>query len=297
MLGGPTASGKSSLALALAQQTGAEIVSVDAFQIYRWMDIGTNKPTPEDQKKARHHLLDVIDPLEAFSVAEYLEQAAAVKRDLEARGASSIWVGGTGFYFRALREGITEAPGTPPEMAEELSKIPLEKLVEEAQRVDLLWCRDADLANPRRVQRAVAVYRLTNVPLSEWHARKKAALLPGAKAFYLEVDMEELRELVFQRTQHMILNGWREEVERLLKLPGWETSQSAMALGYREVLAWVREELEREECVLRIAFATGQYAKRQMTWFRKEKEITALPVAEVSQAQLLEKILGEIALK
>lgn len=298
LLGGPTATGKSALALNLARETGAEIVSIDAFQVYRGLDIGTGKPTPEEIVQTPHHLIDIAGPMESFSVADYLKKAGEVMRDLEARNVSSIWVGGTGLYFRALRQGITEAPGTPADLMESLGKIPLPELVEEVRRVDPEWARTADLANPRRVQRAVAVFRITGIPLSEWHARKTAPLLPQAQAYFIEMPLVPLRGWIEKRVLGMIQNGWADEVRKLAELPGWESSQSAQALGYREILACVRGEISREECVEKIVLQTGQYAKRQLTWFRRETNIYALTVNDVDDFQKVRfRLTGELLLR
>jgi len=295
LLGGPTAAGKSVLALSLAREMGAEIVSMDAFQIYRGLDIGTGKATPEEMVTVPHHLIDIAGPMESFSVADYLKKAAEVVRDLETRKVSSIWVGGTGLYFRALRQGITQAPGTPTALAEHLEHIPLEQLVDEVRRVDSEWAKTADLANPRRVQRAVAVFRMTGIPLSEWHARRAQALLPQARAFFVEMSLSCVRGCIEKRVRGMFKDGWVEEVRKLAELPRWEFSQSAQALGYREILSLIRGEISEEDCRERIILQTSQYAKRQLTWFRREASIYALSVNNVDDLQQVRlRLAGEL---
>ena len=153
---GPTASGKSVLALALAERLGAVICSMDAFQVYRGLDIGTGKIAPAEQKQIPHRLLDLVESTTPFSVADYLKAAGGVLSK-EGGGRTLLWVGGTGLYMRALREGLTAAPGTDTELLKELSVWPLERLQSEIQRIDPIWCRTADLQNSRRIIRALAV--------------------------------------------------------------------------------------------------------------------------------------------
>lgn len=270
---GPTGIGKSALALRLAKEAGAEVVCMDAFQVYRGLNIGTGKPSEEERRQVRHHLVDFVDPLSAFTVADYLKEAVRVRDDLIARGKASVWVGGTGLYYRCLRTGLTGAPGSNPRVVEELSKEPYEKLVEEVRACDPIWAEGADLKNPRRVIRALAVYRETGKPLSKWQSEPGDPVWRDGRVVCLSAPLEVVRERIGIRVEKMWREGWPEEVRSLSGLEGWQGTQSAMALGYAEVLDFVEGRLTEEECLRRITLKTGQFAKRQLTWFRREPDL------------------------
>ncbi len=270
---GPTGSGKSALALHLARRHGAEIVSMDAFQIYRGMDIGTAKPTRQELAEVPHHLIDLVEPVESFSVADYLQHAGAVIHDLIRRNKPAIWVGGTGFYFRALRQGLSAAPQTEPDILEELEKKSTEELVAEIQKVDPKWAEKADLQNRRRLTRALAVWRQTGRPFSAWQQEALQPLLPQLQAICLMPQMDSLRQMLRQRIERMWQEGWPDEVQKLQKIQGWENSQSASALGYSEVSAILKGEMDQKDGLEQVALKTGQFAKRQLTWFRSERNL------------------------
>lgn len=276
LLGGPTVSGKTGLALEVARLTGAEIVNVDAFQIYQGLDIGTGKMPVPERKGVPHHLFDIVAPTSSFSVAEYLNVAKEVIISLQQHQKPSIWVGGTGLYYRALRTGLSTGPASDPKVIEELEQISTEALVKEIQELDPEWSAQADLQNRRRLTRALAVWRQTGIPLSVWHRTNSPPVLPQHTAFFLNPDRQLLHCAIEQRVKAMWLQGWVEEVEQLRKLPGWESSQSASALGYRNIIQYLEGRLDKVTCIEQIITETRQYAKRQETWFRAEKNAFAL---------------------
>ena len=289
---GPTASGKSALAMDLAEKLGAEIVSVDSFCIYRGLDIGTSKPTQADRMRVPHHLIDCVGPLESFSVVAYLAAAEKPLLALKKRHVPSIWVGGAGLYFRALRQGICNAPASDPEQLAELETWSTQALVDELTRVDPTWCAHADLQNRRRLIRALAVYRQTGVPFSAWQKwdpeNQPPPLLPEEKlpAFYIDPPRELLAKKMTARVEDMIQRGWIEEVRALMKLDGWLASQSAAALGYRVLAEHVQGKFDQEEAQARIVTQTRQFAKRQHTWFRAEKNLHRWPHGCWTQEQI-----------
>lgn len=293
---GSTAVGKSDIGLILAGRMQGELCAVDAYQIYRGMDIGTGKASQKEQDKIPHRLIDLVEPEEEFSVADYAGRAEAVKRDLEGRNLPSVWVGGTGLYYRALREGLSPAPATEAAVLRELQEIPFLQLQEEIRRVDPKWAAEADLSNPRRVLRALAVFRQTGRTMSSWHEEKTAPCLPEAKAFLLVRNREVLRKRIEKRVEGMWRQGWPEEVRGLLERPGWEGSQSFKALGYKEVAACLRGEMGPEACREAIVLQTHQYAKRQLTWFRRESNLQVIEWNDSdsgeSVASRLQKHLG-----
>jgi len=273
LLVGPTASGKSALALEVAQQAGAEIASIDAFQIFRKMDVGTGK-VPRDQRRGiLHHLLDLVDPGRSFSVAAYLEEARKV---IETGGRPVIWTGGSGLYVDALRKGLSPAPPVPPDILRELERLPLETLQTEIREVDPAWAQSADLQNPRRIFRALGVYRSTGRTLSSWQQERSPGLLATAPVFLLCPNDAVLRNRIETRVEAMLADGWPEEVRNLAQIPGWEDSQAAKAIGYAEVLQHVRGGLSIQSCSAQIKTQSWQYARRQKTWFRNREDLQVL---------------------
>ncbi len=270
VIAGPTASGKSFVALSLARERGLEIVSADAMQVYRGMDIGTAKPTPAERREVPHHLLDVVTPAERFSVADYVRLAEAALAEVLASGRSPLVVGGTGFYLKALGEGL---PQLPP--ADGTAQTPLWDLVA-AGRLDSLIAelraaspQDADRAgvNPRRVVRAVEVLRRTGRPPSSFplstprFSYRTLVLLPPAA---------ELKARAAERARSMFAAGLVAEVETLLRAYP-EQPTALQAIGYKEVAAHLRGECGLGEAIDEVTRATQRYAKRQRTWFKAER--------------------------
>jgi len=266
LIGGPTASGKSELALRVAESIGAEIVSVDACQIYRGLDVGTGKLPVEERHGIPHHLIDICDPWEAFSVADFVQHAREVIRSTD---GPLVWAGGTGFYFSALIEGLSPVPESPPEIRNEVAQLSEEERRAEVEAVDPEWAAGADLNNPRRVSRALEVFRATGIPLSQWQKKREPGPLDGLPLFYLCPEPETLRSRIDQRVADMLERGWPEEVTALAEEEGWESSQSFQAIGYAEVLRLIRREMDKEACLEEIRKQTWHYARRQRTWFKK----------------------------
>ncbi|MCX6934694.1 MAG: tRNA (adenosine(37)-N6)-dimethylallyltransferase MiaA [Verrucomicrobia bacterium] len=296
---GPTAAGKSRLAMEVAEQTGAEIVSVDAFQIYRGLDIGTGKPAKEEQNKVRHHLIDLVDPEENFTAADYLREAGKVLQDAGNRNVPSIWVGGTGLYHRVLTEGLSRAPGTDTEVAAELDKMTTNELVEEIRRVDLVWSEKADLKNRRRLIRALAVWRQTGKKLSDWQ-EKETVHGPMAEVgvWVLLPDLEVLTGVIRERVKTMWQKGWVEEVRGLMKRPGWEECPGSRAIGYAEVVDLLAGRITEGEACDKIVVATRAYAKRQLTWFRGIPKVRGIEIdprepLPKTGVEMLVRALGE----
>ncbi len=286
ILGGPTASGKSAIALKLAAELGLEIVVADAMQVYRGMDIGTAKPAPDERQRVPHHLIDIVTPAEPFSVAEYVRRAEETLTAILARGRLPLVVGGTGFYIRALAEGLPTAPPADPEaqapLWKDYEKNGLGGMVAELER---LSPQDAARAqsNPRRVIRALEVLRRTGRPPSDFPRTTpafqydKAVLLPS---------MDTLRPRIVQRTRRMFEAGLVAEVRALLEAYP-EPLTALQAIGYKEVATHLAGRSTREEAEVAVTIATLQYARRQRTWFRKEPEARHIP-------QLAEEVEGEL---
>ena len=272
---GPTAIGKSSLALEIAEMWDGEVVSMDAFQVYRGLDVGTGKVSVEEQSRVKHHLLDVADPLESFHVARYVKLVEKFYEGIQKHKIPHVFVGGTGLYYRALRQGLTLAPESKPDTVKKLEALSVKELARLAQTCDPTWAKreGTDLHNPRRLIRAVAVYQDTGKPLSAWQKEMSSAIVPekcSAKVICLSMALDDLRVVIEKRVQDMWSQGWPEEVESLMQLDGWKESQSYQALGYAQVGSYLNGELSKSEAMTEISLKTGQFAKRQMTWWRKE---------------------------
>ena len=283
---GPTASGKSAAAMALAEEFGLEIVSADAMQVYRCLDIGTAKPTAEERRRVRHHLIDVVEPDERFSVARYVELAEAAIDDVLSRGHVPLVVGGTGFYLRALRQGLPTAPEADPERQAPLWRAVAEGRLEELV-AELAEASPVDAAraarNPRRVVRSVEVLRLTGLPPSAFPPTRPRF---AYEVFLLDPPSDELRRRVARRARRQFEAGLVEEVRSLLeRYPELPTARQS--IGYKEVVAHVRGEATLEEAVRAVTVATARYAKRQRTWFRREPDVHRLPLTGEQAVPLL----------
>ena len=254
----------------VARKTGAEICSLDAFQVYRGLDIGTAKPSAQARKEIPHHLLDLVEPEEGFTAADYLKAAGEVLAGLKHRSRRAVWVGGTGLYHKVLTEGLARAPETDGKVAAELEARSTEELAEEIRRVDPEWSEKADLQNRRRLVRALAVWRQTGRKMSSWQREDtQPGPLSGAKAFALVPDLDALVAVIRARVAGMIQDGWLEEVKKLQERQGWRGCPGGRAIGYREIEMVVAGRLNREEAGDKIVAATRAYAKRQLTWLKR----------------------------
>jgi tRNA dimethylallyltransferase len=237
------------------------------------------------RKEIRHHLLDLVEPEEPFSAADYLRVAGGVIGDLKKRKQSAVWVGGTGLYHKVLTEGLAQAPGTDMKVAAELESRSTAELVEEIRRVDPEWSGRADLQNRRRLIRALAVWRQTARKMSSWQQEETVAgPLAGARTFALVPDLDALAAVIRARVAGMIQDGWVEEVRKLREREGWRGCPGGRAIGYREIELVVAGRLSREEAGDRIMAATRAYAKRQLTWL---KRVPNLDVIEANHGQSL----------
>ena len=275
---GPTAAGKSSLALRLAEDFGAHIISVDSMQVYRGMDIGTAKPTIAEQARVSHHMIDLVDPDVRFTVAEFQKEGLRVLQDLSNDGTAALIVGGSGLHFRALVDPLEFPPHDPDVRAR------IEAMEQPAARARLLEIDPTagnvvDLANPRRVQRAVEVYELTGLTPTVRAARPAARAVAGYQAVrpFVAVGVDpgaELSGRVAGRLRDMLAAGFMSE---LAELAGSLGPTAAEAVGYKQLLPVVRGEAKEEQGVLQAVRATMGLAKRQRTYFRRDPRIRWVP--------------------
>lgn len=278
---GPTAAGKTKVAIEVAQRINAEIVSVDSRQIYRQMDIGTAKPTLEEQQAARHHLIDCVDIGEPFSVADYQSLADTAIADIQNRGKQVMLVGGAGLYFRAIVDGLFEGPGADAALRKRLQQ-EAEQLGVAALHNRLRACDPASAHrihpnNLIRVIRALEVYQLTGTPMSEhqqqWQPEKQR--YPFI-AFGLTMPRALLYRRIEQRVDSMIANGLIAEVESLLAAGYARDTVALQSFGYEEWIAYLDGTCTYMEAVAQLKQNTRRFAKRQLTWFRKDTRIAWL---------------------
>jgi tRNA dimethylallyltransferase len=310
-LAGPTASGKSTVALALAERHGGEIISVDSMQVYRGLDLGTAKPTAAERACVPHHLLDVAELSEPFDAAKFVALARAAEADIRARGRWPIYCGGTGLYFKALLEGLGESPAGDAAVRAQLEATPLPELLRELEQHDPATFARIDRANPRRVVRALEVIRLTGRPYSEqrtgWkrenaergtrnaelETRNPRPQTPDPDRFFvLERDPSDLRARIEARVDAMFAAGLVAETRALLAR-GLARNRTAMqALGYRQVIEHLRGERDLAATIALVKTRTWQFARRQRTWFRHQLPAQILAV---SAGESADSVAGRIA--
>lgn len=285
VIAGPTASGKSALALHLAERWNAEIVGLDSMTLYRGMDVGTAKPTPAERAAAPHHLFDLLDPHEEFSVAEYLAAAERAVREILARGKTPLFVGGAGLYLRSLLRGVFEGPPADWSYRRELEAAAetegADSLHRKLQSVDVATAARLHPRDVRRIIRALEVHRATGRPLSEQQLQspREANLRPG-RVVWLSLDRATLHARINERTREMFDAGWIAEVERLLAAPIPWSRTAGQAIGYADIAAWLGAGRPEPVSALieTVQQRTRQFAKRQETWFRNLEECTPLVV-------------------
>jgi tRNA dimethylallyltransferase len=286
---GPTGVGKSGMALELAGRWGGEIVSADSMQVYRHMDIGTAKPTPEERRRIPHHLLDVVDPAEPFDASRYIGLANGVIARLYRDQKPIFVVGGTGLYIRALLGGLIDGPGADEVLRRELKKEM--KNFGKEHLYEILRAKDGRAAaqiHPHdgvRIIRALEVLELTGrsiVEHREEHCFREAPY--EALRIGLRLDRERLNDRIDLRTDRMIAEGFVEEVRRLLDSGYGESLKAMQSLGYRQMVSFLAGRQSLEEAVRLIKRDTRRYAKRQMTWFDADRDVVWIDPRDVEGA-------------
>jgi len=286
---GPTAVGKTSFSLDLAELLHTEIICADSMLVYQGMDIGTAKPTLEERQRVRHHLVDVIPPKEVFNAKKFLDLAVPALDNLLACGRHPLVVGGTGLYIRTLTEGLVDIPACNPALLKDLEleakRFGTNKLHSRLSQVDPRAALEISSGDCRRLVRALAVYIQEGVPLSELHAKKTAKPPYQFIKIGLTRDRKELYERINRRVDAMMKNGLLEETRRLFDS---EPSRSALqAIGYKEMAGYLRNDSSTASltnAVDMIKQRTRQFCKRQQTWFRKDPEIQWLDITGLERS-------------
>jgi len=287
---GPTAVGKTALAIELAEQFDAEIVNADAFQIYRGLEVLTAKPDAEFQHRVCHHLLGQISLTEIMSAAKFRELALAALGDIRSRKKNAIVVGGSGLYLKAITHGFDQVPPPDPKLREELGALPLKKLAERLQNLSPELAARTDLKNSRRVIRAIEIAS-TVIPRASIVAADvvrgpRSATAATACGVLLVRDRHDLYQRINERVNAMFRNGVEDEVRTLQDIG----PTAASALGLKEVRALIAGQISREECIAKIQQATRRYAKRQLTWFRHQTTFPQLNLTPFSYREALRAI-------
>ncbi|MBI5048226.1 MAG: tRNA (adenosine(37)-N6)-dimethylallyltransferase MiaA [Deltaproteobacteria bacterium] len=276
---GPTASGKSMLAMELAERFNGEIVSADSMQVYRYMNIGTGKPTKEQSAKIPHHLIDVANPDEEFSAARYSNEASESINLIHEREKNIFIVGGTGLYIKALTKGLFKGPASDKRFRNELTMLGagsegIRYLYERLKEIDPEAASKIHPNNTARIVRALEIYYLTNKPISLFQKEHGFSEEPyNVLKIGLSVDRKFLYKCIEDRVDNMVEAGLVEEARRLLAM-GYSPGLKAMCgLGYKEIVMYIQNKCTMEDAVREIKKNTRRYAKRQMTWFKKETDV------------------------
>ena len=297
---GPTASGKSALALELARRHGGEIISCDSMQIYKTMDIGTAKPTPEELRLVPHHMIDVVEPTESFSCADYVEMADSIVRDVISRGKIPIFCGGTGLYLDSLLRGKNFDEGLTDdllraELLEYAERHGAHALHERLEAIDPESAASIHENNVKRVARAIEIYELSGIPKSEIDRRSREV----APRFEISAiglnysNRDELYRRIDARVDIMMAEGLEAETRALYEAGVFEVnSTAAQAIGYKELMGYIRGEESLEAAVERLKMATRRYAKRQITWFSSKPYVTQLDVCGADGTKTFEEIVN-----
>ena len=287
---GPTAVGKTALAIELAEQFDAEIVNADAFQIYRGLEVLTAKPDAEFQHRVCHHLLGQISLTEIMSAAKFRELALAALGDIRSRKKNAIVVGGSGLYLKAITHGFDQVPPPDPKLREELGALPLKKLAERLQNLSPELAARTDLKNSRRVIRAIEIAstvipRASIVAADVVRGPRSATAATACSALLLR-DRQDLYQRINERVNVMFRDGVEDEVRTLQDIG----PTAASALGLKEVRALIAGQISREECIAKIQRATRRYAKRQLTWFRHQTSFPELNLTPFSHREAVRAI-------
>lgn len=280
---GPTAVGKSEVALLLGEKLVGEIISADSMQVYRCLDIGTAKPTFSERARVPHHLLDIVPITEPFDAGRFVALAQDAVQKIQARGHLPIFCGGTGLYVKAFLDGLGDAPPGDPVVRAELEVTPVGELLRELSERDPVTFERIDRQNSRRVVRALEVIRLTGKPFSaqraDWRSSESSIrLAKSPRIVGLKRGSEDLRARIDARVDQMFAQGLVAETKALLDCGLAENRIAMQAIGYRQVAEHLRGERSLAETIVLVKIRTRQFAKRQMTWFRRQLPVTWLEV-------------------
>jgi tRNA dimethylallyltransferase len=297
-LTGPTASGKTEIGLELAQRLNAEIISLDSMTLYREMDIGTAKPTPDQQRRAPHHLIDILSPDEEYSLSAYVDAATAAIHEIRNRRREVLFVGGTPLYLKALLRGIFRGPPADWEfrrqIEEELRTAGLEALHQRLQQVDPLSAAKLHPHDKRRIIRALEVYRLTGRPISHLQTQfDEGRPAQQCRVFVLGWPRDALHQRIHRRVEAMFAAGLVDEVRGILARHQQLSRTARQAVGYREVIQSLQQSEDLSKTIENVKTRTRRFARHQETWFRSLSECRFLPrSSDDDQPKIIRQILA-----
>jgi tRNA dimethylallyltransferase len=295
VLVGPTGIGKTKVAQALAKKLSAEIIHADSRQIYRYMDICTAKPGFAERKQIKHHLIDVVNPDQCFSAGLFRNLALTAIEEILAKGKIPVVEGGTGLYIRALMDGLFSGPGADHTYRKQLKALAGKQdndyLYRELTRVDPISAARLHPKDEIRIIRALEIYHQTGQPASYWHTKPSPASLYEYKIYGLNCPREQLYERINRRVERMFEAGLLEEVKHLLDMGYKKEMNSMQSLGYRHILAYLRGDYDLKQALSLMKRDTRRYAKRQLTWFRRDSRIFWFDLSlETAIEEIIDKI-------
>jgi len=274
IIAGPTASGKTALSIEAAKTLKCEIISADSRQFYRQMNIGTAKPTENQLKEVRHHLINSLDVSESYNAGRFEADALKIAENIFANNDKVIMTGGSGLYIDAFCNGIDQLPQTPPEIREELNRLykteGIDALRKKLKETDPEYYSDVDLNNPHRIIRALEVIEIAGKKFSAMRTRRHAERSFTIEKYGILVDREELYKRINDRVDQMIRDGLIDEVKSLMPYKHYHALQT---VGYKEIFDYLENKLSLDQAIFLIRQNTRNYAKRQMTWFRKDQQL------------------------
>ena len=295
MIAGPTASGKTNLAIHLAERIDAEIISADSRQCYRFLDIGTAKPTKEELNRVQHYNISVLDPDEDDTVADFKRRADKYHSQILTKGKNVIFCGGSTLHLQSLIKPLDEMPPANAENVERLQKEAeengIESLYDKLKSVDPKYAKKMDGMNRQRIIRALDVWKQTGKPFSSFHSDDPIYLPENMALFALHHPRPQLHQRISERTENMFRQGFLEEVKKILEMGYTPDLQSLQTVGYRQAIQFLNGEITKEKMVRDIKTATRRYAKRQITWLRRWPFVHWLDVHERETEDILREII------
>ncbi len=299
---GLTATGKSSVAIQLAQHLQCDIISVDSVMVYKGLDIGSAKPTVKERQLVRHHLIDCVDAQTHYSVAQFVNQATQCINDNQVQQKPTLLVGGSMLYFNALLNGLSELPSTPESVRlalnEQLKTQGVQALHQQLKQVDPI---SADRLHPndaQRIMRAIAIWQVSGQPMSQWQDAVKIFRKPDKIIALTTNDRDKHRAIIRQRFFNMLEAGFDEEVEKLYQNPNLSLENTAIrSVGYRQWWDYLNQTITRDQAIELAITATHQLAKKQRTWFKKFPTATLIEVDQLTTSQMFDQLLQHLNLK
>jgi tRNA dimethylallyltransferase len=290
VISGATGVGKTDLSIKLAKRLNADIISADASQVYKFLDIGTAKVTEDEMQGIKHYMIDVVEPNEDYSVGDFEVEVNKILHEKEENYENVILVGGTGLYIRAITDGFSDLPTKDEKIRKDLEEKSLEELQEILKELDLQAYNEIDLNNKLRLVRAIEVCKITGGKFSELRVKNIKKNNYNFLKVFLTRNREELYERINKRVDIMIQKGLVEEAKKVYN--NYEDSlYKISAIGYKELFSYFDGKVSLEEAIEDIKRESRRYAKRQMTWFRKEKDYLIYNLSEISEKEIIEDIL------